>query len=125
MFFEKDTLNSFIPDSINPDELRQLMDEKAAENYPGISADEKAVCEVAMKHLDAMLDEIKDPIVHKVAGLMILQRFIDWHMTVAQNHLGETDSLAWAEDVGKLKSAYSIFRVVDCGDTDFTSDDKW
>ena len=100
------------------------MDEKAAESYPGISADEKAVCEVAMKHLDAMLDEIKDPIVHKVAGLMILQRFIDWHMQVAQNHLGEGGYLAWAEDVGKLKSAYLLFRAVDCGDTDFTSDDK-
>lgn len=82
------------------------------------------IVDVAEKHIDAMLEEIEDPMVHKVAALMIMKRFVEWHSTVAENHLNQPESLAWAEDMGKIKSAAHLFASVSLGANDFVVDNK-
>ena len=134
---------TFIPDQISADSLQSLLLEKTADGilddlkkeaavekakadehlFDGLT--EEQVIDHAANFCGAALDECHDPMVHKLMGLQILQNFISWHEAVAfsQGEDGNIgSSIGWAEDLGKLKTAYELFKNISLGDNDFTVD---
>ena len=102
----------FIPDSISSDELQQYIDDKAK---PDLEL-------IAGSYLDAMLEEMNgDPLIHKVAALMIIKRLIKWHNLMADQRLSDgrvQEALAWTEDQGRLGIAFATLRGISIGDDD-------
>ena len=102
----------FIPDSISSDELQQYIDDKAK---PDLEL-------IAGSYLDAMIEEMNgDPLIHKVAALMILKRLMSWHNAMADQRLSDgrvQEALAWAEDQGRLSIAFATLRGISVGDDD-------
>ena len=96
-------LTSSIPDKISTAELADILSEMQHEEDCKHNQEycPNDIVDAAEKHLDAMIEEIEDPMVHKIAALMIMKRFVEWHSKVAENHLNQPESLAWAEDMGK------------------------
>ena len=107
-----------IPDQISASDLAAYLSDKQHEAEE--RCDAEVVFDIADKHLEAMLAELQDPIVHKVAALLVLDRLIRWHRNMAEMNSGQTESLGWAQDSGRLSAAYDLLREVDLGKQDFT-----
>ena len=129
-----------IPDKIGGVELETLlagaleeMKEQADASGPYGGHSKEALIALVEEHKDEMLEKVKDPMAHKLLALMIMQHFIDWHIQIAKDHVEDGHNsgsiaqmgcgLGWAEDLGKLKAAYEIFRQVGLGKHDFTCGD--
>ena len=76
--------------------------------------------QVANRHLTAMFEELSDPLVHKVAALIVLRRFVDWHERVSEAKLkeAEIDALGWASDTSRLELAWQLLKDTAIGDDD-------
>ena len=134
---------TFIPDQISADSLQSLLLEKTADNllddlkkeaaiekakadenlFDGLTKEQ--VIDHAANFCAAALEDCHDPMVHKLMGLQILQNFISWHEAVAFSNGKDgniANSIGWAEDAGKLKAAYELFKNISLGDNDFTVD---
>ena len=60
----------------------------------------------------------KGPMVHKTMMMMTLSNLVDWHNTIAQQHLeaGETETAgAWFRDGGKCQAMMDILFSINCG----------
>ena len=111
-------MQSFIPDSVSPEELKALLTPEVPEIEP---ADlHSQLWQVANKHLTAMYEELSDPLVHKVAAMIILRRFVDFHENVAEDKFGDQkqDALAWAADAGRLDLAWALLKETSIGNDD-------
>ena len=130
-----------IPDSINPDTLQSLFDaaiqeskEQAKDSGPYGGYSQEAMLNIVSDAKDELLEKVSHPMAHKMMVLMIIQHFIDWHGNIAIDNVRAghesstvrqmTCGLGWAEDIGKLKAAYEIFRSVSLGDEDFTCESE-
>ena len=114
-------MNSFIPDSISSEDLENILSQNQWETDFATQ-----IQECADKHLDAMLEEISDPLVHKVAALMIIKRLIDWHEIVIEKELEKqrySNAIAWVGDKASLKHSFDALLNVEVGDEDFTTAD--
>ena len=111
-------MQSFIPDSVSPEDLMALLKQEEPELPPADLHDQ--LWSVANRHLTAMYEELSDPLVHKVAALIILRRFADWHSNVAEHKReeGEPDCLNWASDAATLEHAWMFLKAVGVGDHD-------
>ena len=61
------------------------------------------------------------PMVHKTMMVMTLSNLIQWHNTIAQQHVeaGEIDTAgAWARDAGKCQAMLDILYSINCGGED-------
>ena len=112
---------NLVPESVNPDELQKLLDDKRKQKKCKSSAE--SMFDIATKHLDAMIEDVCDPVVHKTAALLVLDRMIRWHMTMAQQADGE-NALAWSQDSGRLSAAYDLLREVSLGESDFMAEEN-
>ena len=129
-----------VPNSIDSNTLENLLatalneeKEQADTSGPYGGHSKEALIALVEEHKDEMLEKVRDPMAHKLLALMIMQHFIDWHREIAKSHIEEGHSsgtiaqmgcgLGWAEDYGKLKCAYEIFRRVGLGKNDFTCGD--
>lgn len=111
-------MQSFIPDSVSPDELLALLKQDEPELEPADLHDQ--LWSVANRHLTAMFEELPDPLVHKVAALIILRRLADFHAQVAEMKRvdDEPDALHWASDATTLEHAWMFLKQVGVGDND-------
>ena len=81
------------------------------------------VIDLAQKHMDAMYEECKSPMVHKVMSMMIIHRLMLWHGGNAKSQIenGQIDSgCAWAHDAGKFRAALDTLRQISICEDDFT-----
>lgn len=115
-----------IPDSVSFEQLSDALvdaptdpveDNRSAGDYT-----QEELIETASKYVDEALDACKDPMVHKLMVLMVLNKFIDWHTQVGlKDTLGhETTMVSWLRDAGKLQAASTLVMDVSLGDDDFT-----
>ena len=115
-----------IPDSVSFEQLNNALNEapsepEVQEKGAGDYTQEELI-ETASKYVDEALDACKDPMVHKLMVLMVLNKFIDWHTQVGlKDTLGhEGTMVSWLRDAGKLQAASTLVMDVSLGDDDFT-----
>lgn len=118
-----------IPDGFSSDDLQVLLEnavsEETAQAESAASKDgpysEMSIVDCAHKHLNAMTDEINDPIVHKAAIIQILTNMIGWHTQVALNKIAEDDTecaTGWMRDAGKFQAMLDIITSISLGAND-------
>ena len=79
--------------------------------------------QVASDALDMASDLVKDPVVHKVMAMMILNRMATWHSMVGEANYKdgqEETAVCWFRDAGKFQSMMDSLVVISVGDRDFT-----
>ena len=118
-------MQSFIPNSVSPDDLNALLitsDIHPSEVLDEVEPDDlhDHLWQVANRHLTAMFEEYDDPLVHKVAALIVLRRLVDWHVTVSEEQLarGSKGALGWASDAANLELAWQLLKGISIGDDD-------
>ena len=117
-----------IPDGVSFSDLQALManaqtEEQAQNPVPSDESFQDKVERIAEKHLQAAIDDLDDPMVHKLMVIQALCNFIDWHNHVAQSKFeeGEFDcGAAWLKDAGKFQACLNILFNVTVGPDDFT-----
>ena len=110
-----------VPNSLSSKQLQKLLDSKHKQKQEQkrkiVDASPKQMHDIATKYLDAMIKDIPDPLVHKTAAMLIIDRMIRWHISMAQKEKG-SDSISSAQDSGRLAAAYELLRNVSLGDND-------
>ena len=79
--------------------------------------------QVASDALDMASDLVKDPLVHKVMAMMIVNRMVTWHTMVGETNLKEGSQetgICWLRDAGKFQSIMDTLIQITVGDDDFT-----
>ena len=125
-----------IPDSFSSDDLQALLEnavsEETAQAEAAASNDDAEltqdeIVDCAVKHLNAMTEEIHDPLVHKAALIQILTNMVGWHTTVGQNNIEAGDiecGTAWLRDAGKFQAMMNIAYGISLGSNDYWCDQK-
>ena len=78
---------------------------------------------IASEMLDLASEKCKDPLVHKVMAMMVINNMIAWHKGVAIKQLEECNEAsmgAWMRDAGKFQACMDIFTSIAIGPDDFT-----
>ena len=113
------------PDGISfaalQDMLADAPKEDQASAYDGPMTEEQ-IKEIADKCLQ-LADELgaKGPMVHKCMMVMTLSNLIQWHNTIAEQHIeaGEVSTAgAWYRDGGKCQAMLDILFSINCGGED-------
>ena len=122
-----------IPDGISLEQLKYLAENAKVEEevlantakgdgpFDGLTKGQ--LIDKANELVNAALDQVKDPMIHKIMMLDILSRMIEWHKECAERRRedGEPECAdAWQRDAGNLQAAGMIIAQVTLGDDDFT-----
>ena len=126
-------MNDQIPDGVSLEQLKALAENAKVEEevlantakgdgeFDGLTKGQ--LIDKADQLVDAAIDQVKDPMIHKVMMLDILHRMIEWHKNCAEakREDGEPECAdAWMRDAGNLQAAGIIIQQVILGDNDFT-----
>lgn len=115
------------PDSFSMSDLKALLDNAPIEDEvhtPQIDPEnptEDQIDQVVSQGLDLMTDQIKDPVVHKVALLRVASNMALWHTKIAEGHFERgcpEGGTAWMRDAGKWQAIMDIAMSITLGDND-------
>ena len=110
-----DELNSALESAPKEEELRT--------NLAKCEYTEEYIEQVADDALEMASKLVKDPIVHKLMAMMIINRMIQWHTLIGEKQLeqGEQEAaICWFRDAGKFQSMYDSMIQISVGNSDFT-----
>lgn len=121
-------MTSSVPESISMDDLTAALESAPAEEELRSNLDKREysqeyIEQVASDALDMASDLVKDPVVHKVMAMMIINRMVSWHTMVGDSQLkdGNQDTaICWFRDAGKFQSMLDSLIQITVGDADFT-----
>jgi hypothetical protein len=121
-------MTASVPESFSMDDLTAALESAPAEDELRSNVDKREysqeyVEQVASDALDMASDLVKDPVVHKVMAMMIINRMVTWHTTVGEHNLkeGQQDTaICWFRDAGKFQSMMDSLIQITVGDGDFT-----
>jgi len=119
-----------IPDGVSFSDLQALManaqtEEQAQNPVPSDESFQDKVERIADKYLQAAVEELDDPMVHKLMVIQALCNFIEWHNKVAEIKFEEGEmqqGSAWLKDAGKFQACLNILFNVTVGPEDFTAE---
>ena len=118
-------MTSSIPNGFSAADLQRMLAEARPEpesetksestgDLP-VECDLDAMLEIAQKHVEAAMEDCKNPLVHKLMAMGIMSKMCEWHMVIAESKLdeGEKDTAAaWSRDAGKLQAMMNIFDTI-------------
>jgi len=121
-------MSTSVPNEISMDDLTAALETAPAEDEMRTNIDKREysqeyVEQVASDALDMASDLVKDPVVHKVMAMMILNRMATWHSMVGEANYkdGQKETaVCWFRDAGKFQSMMDSLVVISVGDHDFT-----
>lgn len=121
-------MTSSVPESISMDDLTAALETAPAEDELRSNLDKREysqeyIEQVASDALDMASDLVKDPVVHKVMAMMIINRMVSWHTMVGDSQLkdGNQDTaICWFRDAGKFQAMMDSLIQITVGDRDFT-----
>jgi hypothetical protein len=121
-------MTASVPESISMDDLTAALETAPAEEELRNNLDKREysqeyIEQVASDALDMASDLVKDPVVHKVMAMMIVNRMVSWHTMVGESQLedGNQDTaICWFRDAGKFQSMLDSLMQITVGDGDFT-----
>jgi DNA-dependent RNA polymerase auxiliary subunit epsilon len=121
-------MTASVPESFSMDELTAALESAPAEeelrtNLEKREYSQEYIEQVASDALDMASDLVKDPVVHKVMAMMILNRMATWHSMVGEANYKdgqEETAVCWFRDAGKFQSMMDSLVVISVGDRDFT-----
>ena len=126
--------DNVIPEGISLEQLKELAENAKVEEevlanttskgdgpYDGLTKGQ--LIDKANELVDAAIEQIKDPMIHKIMMLDILNRMIEWHKSCADDmrRNGELECAdGWQRDAGQLQASAIILQGVTLGEDDFT-----
>ena len=121
-------MSASVPNKISMDDLTAALESAPAEeelrtNLEKREYSQEYIEQVASDALDMASDLVKDPVVHKVMAMMILNRMATWHSMVGEANYKdgqEETAVCWLRDAGKFQSMMDSLVVISVGDSDFT-----
>ena len=121
-------MTASVPESFSMDDLTAALETAPAEeelrtNLEKREYSQEYIEQVASDALDMASDLVKDPVVHKVMAMMILNRMATWHSMVGEANYKdgqEETAVCWFRDAGKFQSMMDSLVVISVGDRDFT-----
>ena len=121
-------MTSAVPESISMDDLNAALESAPAEDELRSNVDKREytqeyIEQVASDALDMASDLVKDPLVHKVMAMMIVNRMVTWHTVVGEANLKEGSqdtAICWFRDAGKFQAMLDSLIQITIGDSDFT-----
>ena len=121
-------MTASVPESFSMDELSKAMEsapkeDQLRENLDKREYTQEYIEQVADDALEMASNLVKDPLVHKVMAMMIINRMIQWHTIIGEKHLeqGETEAaICWFRDAGKFQSMFDSMIQISVGNNDFT-----
>ena len=121
-------MSTSVPNEISMDDLTAALESAPAEeelrtNLEKREYSQEYIEQVASDALDMASDLVKDPVVHKVMAMMILNRMATWHSMVGEANYKdgqEETAVCWFRDAGKFQSMMDSLVVISVGDRDFT-----
>ena len=121
-------MTAFVPESISMDDLNAALESAPAEEEMRSNVDKREytqeyIEQVASDALDMASDLVKDPLVHKVMAMMIINRMVTWHTVVGEANLKEDSqdtAICWFRDAGKFQAMLDSLIQITVGDSDFT-----
>lgn len=119
--------SSNIPESINPEQLQELLESAPTKNsaasgpYDGLDREE--LIQLVKRTLDAFDERCGHPMGQKLMALTILANGIGWHTAAGRDSFDDDNrsGVAWLRDAGKLQSASTLLADVSFGEDDFTN----
>ena len=109
------------------DDLNALSETAPAEEEMRSNVDKREytqeyIEQVASDALDMASDLVKDPLVHKVMAMMIINRMVAWHTIIGENNLenSQDSAICWFRDAGKFQAMLDSLVMITVGDSDFT-----
>ena len=117
-----------VPNGISMDDLNALSESAPAEEEMRSNVDKREytqeyIEQVTSDALDMASDLVKDPLVHKVMAMMIINRMVTWHTVVGEANLKEDSqdtAICWFRDAGKFQAMLDSLIQITVGDSDFT-----
>jgi len=120
-------MTASVPESISMDDLNALSETAPAEDELRSNVDKREytqeyIEQVASDALDMASDLVKDPLVHKVMAMMIINRMVTWHTMVGESNLenSKESAVCWFRDAGKFQAMMDSLVMISVGDGDFT-----
>ncbi len=121
-------MTASVPESFSMDELNAAL-ESAPKDADIKSQIEK--CEYSQEYIEQVADDalefasslVKDPLVHKVMAMMIVNRMVQWHTLIGDEQLKHDDqssAVCWYRDAGKFQSMMDSLMMIAIGNNDFT-----
>ena len=117
-----------VPNSFSMDELTAALESAPAEDDLRSNLDKQEytqeyIEQAASDALDFASELVKDPLVHKVMAMMIVNRMVTWHTVVGEANLKEGSqdtAICWFRDAGKFQAMLDSLIQITIGDSDFT-----
>ena len=117
-----------VPNSFSMDELTAALESAPAEDELRSNLDKREytqeyIEQVASDALDFASDLVKDPLVHKIMAMMIVNRMIEWHTLIGDKQLEsgtQESAVCWYRDAGKFQSMMDSLMMIAVGNNDFT-----
>jgi len=121
-------MTASVPNEISMDDLTAALESAPAEEELRSNLDKREysqeyIEQVASDALDMASDLVKDPLVHKVMAMMIVNRMISWHTMVGDSQLedgNQETAVCWYRDAGKFQAMMDSLIQITVGDSDFT-----
>ena len=113
--FSMDELNAALESAPKEDELKSQIEKR--------EYSQEYIEKVADDALNMASDLVKDPLVHKVMAMMIINRMIQWHTLIGDNQLEQgtqESAVCWYRDAGKFQSMMDSLMMIAVGNNDFT-----
>jgi len=120
------SMTASIPDGMSFSELVSLLESAPSDvtDAPQSDDDEdtlSALQKIADKHLQLALEEVNDPMVHKLMIMRALSNMVDWHNRMGFSHFEDNDTDiggAWLRDAGKFQACMDIMMSIKIGPDD-------
>jgi len=121
-------MTASVPNEISMDDLTAALasapsEEELRSNLDKREYSQEYIEQVASDALDMASDLVKDPVVHKVMAMMILNRMATWHSMVGEANYKdgqEETAVCWFRDAGKFQSMFDSMIQINIGTNDFT-----
>ena len=121
-------MTASVPNEISMDDLTAALKTAPAEDELRSNLDKREysqeyIEQVASDALDMASDLVKDPVVHKVMAMMIINRMVSWHTMVGECQLKDDNqdtAICWFRDAGKFQAMMDSLIQITVGDRDFT-----
>ena len=119
-------MTASIPDGMSFSDLESLLENAPSDvtDAPQTNDDKDTrsdLQKLADKHLQNALDEVNDPMVHKLMIMRALSNMINWHNNTGFGYFedDETDmGGAWLRDAGKFQACMDIMLSIKIGPDD-------
>ena len=119
-------MTASIPDGMSFSDLESLLENAPSDlsDAPQTDDDDDTrsdLQKVADKHLQNALEEVNDPMLHKLMIMRALSNMVSWHNRMGFNHFedNETDmGAAWLRDAGKFQACMDIMMSIKIGPND-------